>query len=121
MRPAPPSFRSAHTMTAPVKDSARRQFILDTTKMACGMGVLGLGLGLVNKQAKARKEEISLSDELEPVEPTGVGMLQPALYEPRDARSFVVGRRRHREGGQARTWRGHPIAHANTKNRRATV
>ena len=53
MRPAPPSFRSAHTMTAPVKDTARRQFILDTTKMACGMGVLGLGLGLVNKQAKA--------------------------------------------------------------------
>ncbi len=53
MRPAPPSFRSAHTMTAPVKDTARRQFILDTTKMACGMSVLGLGLGLVNKQAKA--------------------------------------------------------------------
>ena len=36
-----------------VKDTARRQFILDTTKMACGMSVLGLGLGLVNKQAKA--------------------------------------------------------------------
>ena len=31
----------------------RRQFILDSAKMACGVGLLGLGLGLYAKQAKA--------------------------------------------------------------------
>lgn len=32
---------------------ARRQFIFDSAKMACGVGMLGLGLGLYAKQAKA--------------------------------------------------------------------
>ena len=42
-------------MTAPqdAKATARRQFILDTTKMACGMGALGLGLGVFSQQARA--------------------------------------------------------------------
>jgi ferredoxin-type protein NapG len=31
----------------------RRQFIFDSAKMACGVGMLGLGLGLYAKQAKA--------------------------------------------------------------------
>lgn len=31
----------------------RRQFILDSAKMACGVGMLGLGLGFYAKQAKA--------------------------------------------------------------------
>lgn len=31
----------------------RRQFLLDSAKMACGMGMFGLGLGLYVKQAKA--------------------------------------------------------------------
>ncbi len=34
-------------------NAARRQFIFDTAKMACGVGMLGLGLGLYAKQAKA--------------------------------------------------------------------
>lgn len=32
---------------------ARRQFLLDSARMACGVGMLGLGLGLYAKQAKA--------------------------------------------------------------------
>jgi ferredoxin-type protein NapG len=36
-------------MTAP----ARRQFILDSTKMVCGVGALGLGLALLSKQSHA--------------------------------------------------------------------
>ena len=32
---------------------ARRQFILDTTKMVCGVGAAGLGLALLSKQAQA--------------------------------------------------------------------
>lgn len=32
---------------------ARRQFIFDTAKMACGVGLLGLGLGLHSRQARA--------------------------------------------------------------------
>jgi ferredoxin-type protein NapG len=40
-------------MTAPVSAAARREFMLDTAKMACGMGVIGLGLGLLNRQARA--------------------------------------------------------------------
>ncbi len=32
----------------------RRQFILDSARMACGVGMLGLGLGLYGKQAAAR-------------------------------------------------------------------
>ncbi len=32
---------------------ARRQFIFDSAKMACGVGMLGLGLGLYAKQSKA--------------------------------------------------------------------
>lgn len=35
------------------KPSARRQFIFDSAKMACGIGMLGLGLGLYAKQAQA--------------------------------------------------------------------
>ncbi len=31
----------------------RRQFLLDSARMACGVGMLGLGLGLYAKQAKA--------------------------------------------------------------------
>ncbi|MFC5301722.1 ferredoxin-type protein NapG [Azospira restricta] len=41
----PPAVRKA----AP----ARRQFIFDAARMACGVGMLGLGLGLYAKQAKA--------------------------------------------------------------------
>ncbi len=37
----------------PKSGAARRQFIFDTAKMACGVGMLGLGLGLYAKQAKA--------------------------------------------------------------------
>ncbi len=50
MRPAH-SHRCTHlaAMTAPVSAAARREFMLDTAKMACGMGVIGLGLGLLNK------------------------------------------------------------------------
>ena len=33
--------------------AARRQFIFDTAKMACGVGAFGLGLGYVGKQAVA--------------------------------------------------------------------
>lgn len=33
--------------------AARRRFIFDVAKMACGVGTLGLGLGLVSQQAKA--------------------------------------------------------------------
>ncbi len=32
---------------------ARRQFLLDSARMACGVGVFGLGLGLYAKQARA--------------------------------------------------------------------
>ena len=32
---------------------ARRQFMLDSARMACGVGLLGLGIGLYAKQAKA--------------------------------------------------------------------
>jgi len=32
---------------------ARRQFMLDAARMACGVGLLGLGIGLYAKQAKA--------------------------------------------------------------------
>lgn len=35
------------------KAAARRQFLFDTAKLACGVGVLGLGVGLYAKQAKA--------------------------------------------------------------------
>lgn len=40
-------------LPAPLKTEARRQFIFDSLKMACGVGAIGLGLGLYNKQAKA--------------------------------------------------------------------
>ena len=33
--------------------AARRQFLFDTAKLACGVGMLGLGVGLYAKQAKA--------------------------------------------------------------------
>ena len=37
----------------PVNAAARRQFIFDSAKMVCGVGAIGLGLGLYSKQAKA--------------------------------------------------------------------
>jgi ferredoxin-type protein NapG len=39
--------------TDPAKVAARRQFIFDSAKMVCGVGAIGLGLGLYSKQAKA--------------------------------------------------------------------
>ena len=36
-----------------IKAAARRQFLFDTAKLACGVGMLGLGVGLYAKQAKA--------------------------------------------------------------------
>ncbi|HXE38217.1 MAG TPA: 4Fe-4S binding protein, partial [Azonexus sp.] len=33
--------------------AARRQFLFDSARMACGVGMLGLGLGLYAKQSKA--------------------------------------------------------------------
>src|SRR5574343_167599 len=38
---------------SPKTDPARRQFMLDSARMACGVGMLGLGLGLYAKQSKA--------------------------------------------------------------------
>ncbi len=35
------------------KAAARRQFLFDTAKLACGVSMLGLGVGLYAKQAKA--------------------------------------------------------------------
>ena len=36
-----------------IEAAARRQFLFDTAKLACGVGMLGLGVGLYAKQAKA--------------------------------------------------------------------
>lgn len=41
------------TAKTPKSGAARRQFIFDSAKMVCGVGMLGLGLGLYAKQAKA--------------------------------------------------------------------
>lgn len=41
---------STKTSTA---SKARRQFLLDAARMACGVGLLGVGIGLYAKQAKA--------------------------------------------------------------------
>jgi ferredoxin-type protein NapG len=38
---------------SPKTNVARRQFLFDSAKMACGVGMLGLGLGLYAKQSKA--------------------------------------------------------------------
>ena len=38
---------------APAAAAARRQFLLDSARMACGVGLLGIGIGLYAKQAKA--------------------------------------------------------------------
>ena len=35
------------------KGSARRQFLADSARMACGVGLLGLGLGLYARHATA--------------------------------------------------------------------
>ena len=35
------------------KGSARRQFIVDSARMACGVGMFGLGLGLYARHATA--------------------------------------------------------------------
>lgn len=40
-------------MSSESKGSARRQFLFDTARMACGVGLLGLGLGFAARQAKA--------------------------------------------------------------------
>jgi ferredoxin-type protein NapG len=39
--------------TTPKSNAARRQFLFDSARMACGVGMLGLGLGLYAKQSKA--------------------------------------------------------------------
>ncbi|HJV73651.1 MAG TPA: ferredoxin-type protein NapG [Noviherbaspirillum sp.] len=39
--------------SAPVRIVDRRQFLLDSAKMACGVGMLGLGLSLYTKHARA--------------------------------------------------------------------
>ena len=46
---------SDNETSAPVprKANGRRQFLLDSARMACGVGLLGLGLGLYAKQSKA--------------------------------------------------------------------
>jgi len=41
------------TSTEQIRRSERREFMLDAAKMACGAGMLGLGLGLYGKQARA--------------------------------------------------------------------
>jgi ferredoxin-type protein NapG len=38
---------------APAASQARRQFLLESARMACGVGLLGIGIGLYAKQAKA--------------------------------------------------------------------
>jgi ferredoxin-type protein NapG len=38
---------------APATAQARRQFLLESARMACGVGLLGIGIGLYAKQAKA--------------------------------------------------------------------
>ena len=38
---------------SPKSGTARRQFIFDSAKMVCGVGMLGLGLGLYAKQSRA--------------------------------------------------------------------
>lgn len=38
---------------SPKTNAARRQFMFDSARMACGVGMLGLGLGLYAKQSKA--------------------------------------------------------------------
>lgn len=40
-------------MASPKSNTARRQFIFDSAKMACGVGMFGLGLGLYAKQSAA--------------------------------------------------------------------
>ncbi len=43
------------TDTRPIRSKAvnRRKFLADTTRIACGAGVVGIGLGLYSKQAKS--------------------------------------------------------------------
>ena len=48
----PPESKSP-PVSAAQASLKRRQFIFDSAKMACGVGMLGLGLGLYAKQAKA--------------------------------------------------------------------
>lgn len=47
-----PSDAVSSTRSGP-SSARRRQFIADTAKTACGVGLLGLGLGFYGKQAKA--------------------------------------------------------------------
>ena len=53
--PALAELQSKREMTAkpPKSNVARRQFLFDSAKMVCGVGMLGLGLGLYAKQSKA--------------------------------------------------------------------
>ena len=39
--------------STPKSNAARRQFLFDSARMACGVGMLGLGLGLYAKQSRA--------------------------------------------------------------------
>ena len=48
-----PSDRKSRPDNAAQASLKRRQFIFDSAKMLCGVGMLGLGLGLYAKQAKA--------------------------------------------------------------------
>jgi ferredoxin-type protein NapG len=41
------------TAKTPKSAAARRQFLFDSAKMVCGVGMLGLGLGLYAKQSRA--------------------------------------------------------------------
>ena len=54
LHPAADPVHMKPTSTPSTKAAiARRQFIFDSAKMACGVGMLGLGLGLYAKQSKA--------------------------------------------------------------------
>jgi hypothetical protein len=43
----------ATTATTKTQSLARRQFVFDSARLLCGVGVLGLGLAAYTKQAKA--------------------------------------------------------------------
>ena len=51
--PTPGTTASQATPRA-LKGPARRQFVLDSARLLCGVGLLGLGLAAYTKQAKAR-------------------------------------------------------------------
>ena len=49
----PARATTATTATAKTQSLARRQFVFDSARLLCGVGVLGLGLAAYTKQAKA--------------------------------------------------------------------